>query len=307
MVSFDLNGWLAGQVICKLFVYFGAAVASGGMFCLWLTPSAQSLISVVKKYFLVAILLALLASILGFFLKVGYLAESGIGGMFDRLYMTILWGSSVGSSTAWQIGGFSLLLLGCFCLIGDTHLSNNRTKGRWFTYLISMLFGLGSVIVVSSIAIVGHAASIDLVAQIGIGLHVFAGLWWLGSLVPLQLACSRLSVQPLQQLMHRFSQVAVGIVLLLMVSGGWVAWQLFASLTELFTTNYGRIFLIKICLVIGLLSLALWHKARLVPRLLQSPKTAEQLMHSIRIETVIGMALLIATAILTTVVGPSHV
>lgn len=300
-----MYGWLAGQVICKLLVYFGAAVASGGMFCMWLTPSAQSLISIVKRYFLVAILLALLASILSFFLKVGYLAESGIGGMFDMLYITILWGSSVGSSTAWQIGGFSLLLLGSFCLISDVHLSNKQTKGRWFSYFICMLFGLGTLMVVSSIAIVGHAVSIGFIAQIAIGLHVFAGLWWLGSLVPLQLACSGLPVQPLQQLMHRFSQVALGIVLLLMVSGGWVAWQLFTSFNELFTTDYGRIFLIKICLVIVLLSLALWHKVRLVPRLLQSPKTTEKLMHSIRIETVIGMVLLVATAILSTVVGPS--
>ena len=304
---FGINGWLAGQVLCKLLIYSALAAIIGGVFCLKLAPFARSLMAAMKNYLLAVVILGLLASILAFFLKVGYLAESGIGGMFDALYLKILWGSSVGTATAWQVSGFGVLVVAVFWLVlGNAYSPTNLTADVLRSYFIWILTALGVLMVVSSIAMVGHSAGLNVPAQIAIGLHVFVGLWWLGSLVPLQLYCSKLANAQLHQLMHRFGQAALVMVLMLIASGGWVALQLFSSPAELVSTNYGRNFLIKISFVIGLLGLALWHKARLVPRLLKSPSAANSLMSSIRIETLIGIAVLVATAILTTLFGPAH-
>ena len=303
-----MNSWLAGQVVCKLLIYSGLAAVIGGISCLRLTPSARNLMAVLKGYFLVSVVLGLLASVLLFFLRVGYLAESGIGGMFDSLYLTILWNSSVGTATAWQASGFGVLLIGILWLISRSENGRSEdSKRRYFTMFILTLIGLGVLMVIRSIAMVGHPAGVNVTAQIAIALHAFAGLWWLGSLVPLRASCTRLANQSLHQLMHRFGNIALVIVLMLLVLGGWVALQLFTSPTELVTTAYGRRFLIKISLVVGLLGLALWHKARLVPRLLYRPSTASSLELSIRIETFVGIAVLLATAIVTTAVGPAHV
>ena len=252
-----------------------------------------------------AVVLGLIASILIFFLKVGSLAESGIGGMLDSLYLTILWSSSVGAATVWQVSGFGVLLIAVLWLVlGSQTRQSTDALGPWFIWV---LIALGVLMVIRSIAMIGHPAGVNVTAQIAIALHAFTGLWWLGSLVPLQASCNRLSNQSLHHLMHRFGNIALAIVLMLLVMGGWVALQLFTSPEELVTTAYGRSFLIKISLVIGLLSLALWHKAYLVPRLLHRPNTARSLKRSIRIETFVGIAVLIATAILTTAVGPAHV
>jgi putative copper resistance protein D len=302
---FDINSWLVSQVICKLFIYFAVASVSGGVLSLSLTPSAKNLRFSLKNYFLVAVIVGLIASILVFFLKVGHLAESGITGMFDNLYLTILWGSSVGTSTVWQVSGFGVLLIAVFCLFSNS--PNYRLSNMLGVYFVWILMTLGVFMVIGSISIVGHSAGISVTAQIAIGMHVFAGLWWLGSLIPLQFCCSRLSALPLHQLMHRFGQVALVIIFMLIATGVWVALQLFTSFAELLGTDYGRSFLIKLSFVVALLSLGLWHKMRLVPRLLQAPKTTNSLLFSIRIETVIAMTVLVVTAILTTAVGPAYI
>lgn len=300
-----MNGWLAGQVVCKLLIYFGLATVIGGVFCLNLTQAARNLMAVLRGYFLVSVVLGLLASILSFFLKVGYLAESGVGGMFDSLYLTILWSSSVGAATAWQASGFGILLIAILWLVSGSQTSKSTDAlGPWFIWA---LIAPGVLMVIRSISMVGHPAGINVTAQIAIALHAFAGLWWLGSLVPLHASCTRLANPSLHQLMHRFGNIALVVVLMLLATGGWVALELFTFPAELVTTAYGRSFLIKISLVMGLLSFALWHKARLVPSLLHRPSSAHSLKRSIRIETFVGIAVLIATAILTTAVGPAHV
>ena len=96
-------------------------------------------------------------------------------------------------------------------------------------------------------------------------------------------------------------------VALLIGSGVLVVIQLLDSISALWVTEYGRILSIKLVGVSAILLLALFHKMRLVPALLSQPKNSIRLARSIQVELVLGSLILLTTAVLTTLVGPTHV
>jgi putative copper resistance protein D len=94
---------------------------------------------------------------------------------------------------------------------------------------------------------------------------------------------------------------------LLITVGIFVATQLLNSVSALWLTEYGQILSAKLIVVTTILLLALYHKLRLVPGLLLQSEYPDRLARSIQIEMVLGFIILLTTAVLTTLVGPSHV
>lgn len=78
-------------------------------------------------------------------------------------------------------------------------------------------------------------------------LHLLAGGAWLGGMIPLVLLARRPTC-PLE-LYHRFTPYGVGAVCLVVLSGAYNAGQLAEASEALFTSPYGRAFLIKLGLV----------------------------------------------------------
>ena len=170
--------------------------------------------------------------------------------------------------------------------------------------LVILLFGLSAVLWAVSFNLIGHTTELNLIARFLLSLHGFIALLWIGSLLPLWQACRCLAVKPLQQLMQRFGELIMGLVILLLVCGGVLAYQLLGSFSALFGTPYGQMMLLKVLLVALLLGFAAWHKWRRVPQLNQ-PSDVDRLRRSIQLEGLVGLGVLAVTVLLTTAVGPA--
>jgi copper transport protein len=123
-------------------------------------------------------------------------------------------------------------------------------------------------------------------------LHVAGASFWLGGLVALALAL-RSSVDR-TPLLRRFSNVALVSVALLAATGVIRAFGELSSLTQVWTTGYGRILIVKTALLVALVAIGWRNRYRLLPRL-----ALESLRRSVAVELALFAALVAAVALLT--------
>jgi putative copper resistance protein D len=147
----------------------------------------------------------------------------------------------------------------------------------------------------------GAGAALHLAADV---IHSIAAAVWLGALVALGLAC----VGPLAreaataQAFARFSGVGTVAVASLGVTGLVNSAFLVGpdELAGLGETAYGRLLLLKLALFAGMLALAWANRVRLTPALRRGddPATLARLRTSVSIETLLGLAVLAAVAVM---------
>ncbi|KUO08708.1 copper resistance CopC/CopD family protein [Streptomyces sp. DSM 15324] len=107
----------------------------------------------------------------------------------------------------------------------------------------------------------GIAMPVDIV-------HLLAVASWLGGLAALLVALYRAPAdRPVEAAaVHRFSQVAFGSVIALVATGVYQSWRQLGSWSAFTETGYGRLLLVKICLVAVLVGIA-WISRRWTTRL----------------------------------------
>ncbi|OWJ69379.1 hypothetical protein CDV50_17850 [Haematobacter massiliensis] len=147
----------------------------------------------------------------------------------------------------------------------------------------SALLALG--LTMAAAVVTGHAATAppQLLMRPAVALHVLGAVLWLGTLVPLAASLRAGELTPLR----RFSAAAPVVVGLLVASGAALAAVQLGRAEALFTTAYGKVLLVKLALVLGMLGLAALNRLRFSA----SPKL---LRRSIAAEVVLGL-LVIAT------------
>lgn len=279
---------------------------SGSSFIAQLIPSESRLKRSIYIHALWAIALASIATVGNFFVQVGAIAENGASGMWDATFVKILWQMSIGDATIFLLIGLSIALLMCsLYLLRDTR-GNNWLVATKFTILQLALFTASSLLLAASFIFVGHTVELAAPFKLLLGVHVVAIAWWMGALWPLYRACHALRRNQLHILMHKFGRHASITVAFLVTSGAIIGYQLTGSLAALFGTSYGQGFVIKPFLIGGIMLLALWHKMHLVPSLLNRPKAHQMLARSITVEMLLGIAIFLTTAVITTVTGPAH-
>ncbi len=143
-------------------------------------------------------------------------------------------------------------------------------------------------------SIAGHAldrgrSPLEVVDDI---IHVAAASVWLGGLLALGLALRRPGDHAL--LLRRFSNVAVVSVLVLAVTGVVRALAELHSVSQLWTTGYGRLLVVKTALLAALVVLGWANRYRLVPRLREAA-----LRRNVVAELVLFAGLIVAVALLT--------
>ena len=225
-----------------------------------------------------------------------------------------------------------------------------KRKTKAFTEIFSwtnLLLGLALLI---ALTLSGHAAAVSknivVLAVLSDWLHLLAASLWIGGMmyiattylpvimrVPLQERISSLlSVLP------RYSPLAIAGVIIMTVTGPFNATTRMDSVAQLLSTTYGRILLVKVLLVAGLLATSAYHVGLLRPRLAKDYKkfkdfeqtpitvsnnrsvatlprqdlnTAEQsierqgrkLINTLRWEPLLGVAVLLCTGLLTVFSG----
>lgn len=143
----------------------------------------------------------------------------------------------------------------------------------------------------------GHAASAAPrpATAIAVAAHGFAAVFWLGALWPL-LRLLRDPTRDPSPALRRFSAMAVPMVGLLLATGGFLAIVQVGSSEAVATTAYGRLLLVKLVLVAGLLSAAALNRTVLTPRLADGDGSARAaLVRVVAVE--LGLAVLLLAVV----------
>jgi copper transport protein len=117
---------------------------------------------------------------------------------------------------------------------------------RWWWYGAALVIGAGIAV---TPGIAGHASS---GIQTGLAIpadlvHVAGMACWLGGLVVLCIAVlPRRNVEELRRVLPRYSALALGAIVALVVSGAYQAWRQVGSVDELKSTDYGRLLIAKL-------------------------------------------------------------
>jgi copper transport protein len=123
-------------------------------------------------------------------------------------------------------------------------------------------------------------------------IHVAAASVWLGGLLALGLALRRGGDRG--PVMRRFSNIAVVSVAVLAITGGVRAVSELSSVSQLWTTGYGRALIVKTALLAVLVAIGWVNRYRLVPRL-----RVDALRRNVAAELVLFAGLVVAVALLT--------
>jgi copper transport protein len=123
-------------------------------------------------------------------------------------------------------------------------------------------------------------------------LHVIAASVWLGGVLALVLIVPRLDTPPelAAAAARRFSRVALAVVLLLGATGVGRAFAELSAVSQLWTTGYGRILIVKT----GLFALMI-----LLGVISRSLLSSQRLRMSASAELVVLLGLVVAVAVLT--------
>ena len=291
----EISPWDIAIIISKMMIYLGISGSIGGVFIYWLVIKRAYPFNL-RQHCQLLIFIGIVGTLLNFFMQVGTFAESGLSGVLDPFYNSLLWQSNAGDALLYRLAGFVL------ALISVTKLMATEQCRRFFlvTFILTILLQA------RSFSVIGHTAEMTMISQLLLNLHVLLVFCWLGSLWPLWKACGVLSLPVLHNVMQQFGYYASYAVSLLIVCGLIVAYQLIGSIHGLFFTSYGQSFLLKLVLVIGILLMAAHHKFNLVAQLIKSEQGKQALARSIQWEMVLALLILLTTTWLTTVVGPDY-
>ncbi len=123
-------------------------------------------------------------------------------------------------------------------------------------------------------------------------LHVAAASFWLGGLLALGLALTASGDRA--PMLRRFSNVAIVSVGVLAATGVIRAFAELRSLSQLWSTGYGRVLIVKTVLLAALVTIGWFNRYRLLPRL-----SLDGLRRNVAVELALFTALVAAVALLT--------
>ncbi|MRH77567.1 copper resistance protein CopD [Spiribacter sp. C176] len=163
----------------------------------------------------------------------------------------------------------------------------------------------GGVLVAISFGLTGHTTSAPggLLSVLVI-VHVLLLAFWIGIFIPLYRVSYR-NREITAQVAHQFGRIAVWTVPALAVFGIVVLQQLTGGLVAALSTDYGRLFALKVSLFAVVLGFAAYNKRVLTPALMQGESSAmDHLRRSLRLESGVIFAILLVTATTVTLTGP---
>jgi putative copper resistance protein D len=284
------NAWDAALIALKTTVYAGTLGAAGAAFFLGYSGSlvAEADCTRIRRLILGFAALAVIAGVLHIMVSAGSLSGDGAG-MLDGSLIRMVWDTGANRSNSMRAAGLLLVAIGI-------------SSGRAFWPA-----QIGAALAATSFAWTGHARSLvpDTLPMLLLGVHLLGVAFWMGALLPLLIIFRSGELPRTAAAAARFGRLAVYVVAGLAGAGIVVLSLLLGSVSELWTSAYGRCITVKLGLVVCLLCLAAFNKLRLTPRLLTGDAAAGGMLRaSILVELSLGVLIMAVTATLTTRVGP---
>ncbi|MGA9025230.1 MAG: CopD family protein [Steroidobacteraceae bacterium] len=288
-----VGAWDVAAVIVKAILYAATAMAAGGS---WFLAYSGSLVAEAARPRMRQIAAAAAAlGVASSLLRIPLLAGSmtgGFAGMFDGGLIAMIWNAGEARSTGTRLLGLTLLAVA---------LTLPRGSRIWSV--------LAALVAATSFAWIGHAHALrpNVLPTVLVAVHGVCVCFWLGALPPLLLMTHSAAAPELGRVARRFGAIALGVVGILLAAGAGLLCLLLASPAALWDSPYGVALLCKLGLVCSLLGLGALNKWRLTPRLLAAdPSAVAALRRSIILEMILGAAILLTTATLTTLLGPAR-
>jgi putative copper export protein len=307
--------WDVAAVLVKAALYAATLGTAGGVFFL---ASSRSLLRradrlAIARPLRMLVAVAIAASAARLLLTAASMAEDAAG-MLDARLLAMVWHGGEGRAAAMRALGLLLAIPGLALpaaaaapATAPALAAAPAHAGRGYRTVIADAIAIvGAAVAATSFAWVGHGhAAAQAATPLLVGVHVLAVAFWFGALGPLLILARRREPRVLGAVAARFGRIAMVGVGALLAAGVVVLGMLLGSLSELWTSAYGRIACAKIALVACLLALAAWNKLRLVPRIVAGdPLAVQSLRRSVRAEMLVAGLILLITAALTTLAGP---
>jgi copper transport protein len=253
-------------------------------------------------------------AVLGLLLEGPYAAGTGLADAVDPALLDATLATTYGRMLCGRLVLLGVVAVLTVRLLRDEAAEPEKSRAR--DEDLAAIAGLG---VLATYGGVGHAAasSQPTLALLSDTTHLAAGSLWIGGLAVLAgcLLPGRRTAE-LAEALPRFSRIALGAVAVLAVTGTYQAWREVAPVPALWSTEYGRLLLLKIAGFLVLVGLA--NLSRLAVRrryvtpvvhAMSTPDTAVlaeseedrllgRLRASVALEVLIAAAVLAVTALL---------
>lgn len=282
--------WDAAGIALKAIMYAATLGAAGAVF--FLRYSADLITSAdrlsIRRIVLGLSILSLLAGAAHILVSAASMSGDATG-MWDGPLLGMVWQAGAGRSNAIRAAGLLLAAL-----------TASLDRPAWPALL-------GAATAATSFAWTGHARALnpDAIPVLLLGIHLLTVAFWLGALMPLLVVARGEDLRRIAAAAARFGAAAVFMVAGLMTAGATLLWMLLGDFAALWTSAYGRYFMLKLAFVGCLLCVAAFNKLRLTPRLRAGDTRAvRSLRTSIRLELLLGILILAVTAAFTTLTGP---
>ncbi len=159
----------------------------------------------------------------------------------------------------------------------------------------------GSLVLLSGLSLSGHDA-VDAGSskwtELADWVHISAASLWLGGLLALVVIWP-VAAGLRREAFFRFSRIATVLVGLVLVAGTYLALVRVPHLRDLWTQSYGQVLLVKVSLVAAAVAWGAFHHFVVRPRLAGAPPgTVNRVGRSLAGESMVGVAVLLAAAIL---------
>lgn len=298
------SAWELASLVCKIFGYFGAASIVGGSLCLWLyNDGSRKNLTSILKYIAIGAFFGFQGSLLYFLIQVGMVIDKGFTGMFDLGMSSIFLETQLGDTTVFRLGGFVLSLVVSLFYLHKLS-SFIRPPGQLFFRFLTVSNFIAFLLIVFSFRFSGHISVLSSLAKVSIAIHFLAFAAWIGSLYPLYRLTYSENIDLIQSGMKRFGKHAMVVVLMLLLAGVSMLFELFNSFSEITDTPYGQALLSKLILVLFIFAIAVLNKTKFSPGLVDRASIIP-LRNSIRIEIVVAILILCVTSYFSTLVGPA--
>jgi copper transport protein len=238
--------------VMRFGVFVGLALLLGIVgFVMFLWPAGRVSVRV-RQVLYGGLWLTFACTVLGFLLQGPYSTGGGFGGMFDTSLMSTTWDTRFGK--VWVL---RLVLLVVMAFLIRAIVRTGRGEIPRGLVVVTSVVGvaLAATPGLSGHASTGRWAGLALLADI---LHVLAMAVWLGGLVALGLARRDDVAYP--RVAHRFSGVALGAVVVIVISGVFQAIRQLEPFSALWSSDYGTILLLKLAAFVVVIGIAAWSR-----------------------------------------------
>lgn len=277
------------------------------------SEASQGLDAWLRPLFLYAALLALASCLAWLSVEAALMSESWAGAVSGEVLSTVLLQTQFGHVWTARLGLAGAVLV----LAAVSFRRRGRKAGATAITVLSALLVVSLAGTGHAVMATGAARDLD-VANLAV--HLLAASAWLGGLLPLSFLLRKVKSESdpawlaaAQAALSRFSQLGLVAVSALVLTGVVTSWSLLDSVAALVATEYGRVLLAKLALVLAMIGLAAANRFRLMPRLALAGQAGParrlnpiaQLSRNVALEQALGLFVLVAVSLLGTL-PPDH-